>query len=316
MPDIKPGRILAGAGILAFGVVGSWIAYSQFVIDHNVPLPQAVDADLRTFTSAEAGELAYYVDDSGSGRPIVLLHSINAAATTYEMKPLFEYYQGKRPVYSLELPGFGFSERSDRNYTPRLYVAAVEDFLTEIVGEEADVVALSLGSEYAAEAARNQPDYISSLVLISPTGFGSRSAPQSDVLYEAFTFPLWSQAFFDLLVIRPSLEYFLGMTFTGEIPEDFIDYSYAATHQPGARYAPLTFVTGRLFSPNIYETTYTQIDDIPVLALYGRDPDVTFDQLPEIAENKANWQAVRMEDRLPHWEALPETIEILEGFWE
>jgi hypothetical protein len=33
--------------------------------------------------------MAYYSDTSVSGRPLVLLHSVNAAPSALEMKPLF-----------------------------------------------------------------------------------------------------------------------------------------------------------------------------------------------------------------------------------
>ena len=39
-------------------------------------------------------------------RPLLLLHSINASASAYEVKPLFEHYRQQRPVYAPDLPGF------------------------------------------------------------------------------------------------------------------------------------------------------------------------------------------------------------------
>ena len=45
-------------------------------------------------------------------------------------------------MFALDLPGFGFSERSDRTYSPVLYRNAITDFLANVVGEAADVVLL------------------------------------------------------------------------------------------------------------------------------------------------------------------------------
>ena len=72
------------------------------------------------------------------------------------MKPLFDMYRNTRPVYALELPGYGFSDRADRNYTPELFAGAIGEFL-EQVGKPADVVALSLSSEFVARAALTLP---------------------------------------------------------------------------------------------------------------------------------------------------------------
>jgi hypothetical protein len=54
------------------------------------------------------------------------------------------------------LPGFGFSDRSDRPYTVRLMTDALQLALTAIQAESdgvaADVLALSLSCEFAARA--------------------------------------------------------------------------------------------------------------------------------------------------------------------
>ena len=175
-----------------------------------------------------------------------------------EMRPIFEHYRGQRSVYALELPGFGFSERSDKVYSWRLYTDSILDFLADEVGEAADVIALSLGSEFAARAALEQPTLVDSLTMISPTGFTARenkvSSQQasergtSDRAYRLLSNPLWSQAFYDLLATRKSIRYFLKQSFEGTPDEGLVDYGYATTHQPGARYAPLYFVSGKLFT--------------------------------------------------------------------
>src|SRR5689334_16051533 len=98
--------VLASIGAVA----GSWIGYSAFFVNHHVSLPPAIDAERKQFLSKESGLLSYYADTSAEGTPLVLIHSINAAASSYEMRPLFNHFRTMRPVYALDLPGFGFSE--------------------------------------------------------------------------------------------------------------------------------------------------------------------------------------------------------------
>jgi hypothetical protein len=98
-------------------------------------LTPALDAPRRTI-SGRAGRLSYYV--AGSGAPLLLIHSINAAGSAYEVKPIFEAMTQDRRVYAVDLPGFGFSDRSDRDYTPRLYTDAVHDMLGVIAEEDGD----------------------------------------------------------------------------------------------------------------------------------------------------------------------------------
>ena len=56
-------------------------------------LAPAIDAPVEALESARAGRVCYYVSRSRQGRPLVLLHSINAAPSAMEMKPLFDHYR-------------------------------------------------------------------------------------------------------------------------------------------------------------------------------------------------------------------------------
>jgi len=305
------------AGTLLISAIGFGIIYSQLMVDHNMPLPNALDAERRELTTPETGRLSYYVDTSGEGRPIVLIHSINAAASAFEMKPIWDAYRGQRPIYALDLPGFGFAERTDRRYSTELYTTAITTFLEQVVGEPADVVALSLGSEFAAMGAQGHPELYNSLTLISPTGLNAITPDiPEQTLYNVFSFRLWAQPFYDLLATRASINLFLGRNFSGDVPDEVIDYAYATGHQPGARYAPLYFISGQLFTSDVRETVYNTLS-LPTLVLYDRDPNVSFDKLPDVLETNSNWQATRIADTLglPQWDKPDETMAALDAFW-
>jgi pimeloyl-ACP methyl ester carboxylesterase len=302
---------------------GLWILYSRLFINHRLALGPAVNGNRKDMDSQAAGRLSYYSEE-GKGRPLVLLHSVNAAASAYEMKPLFEHYQGQRPVYALDLPGYGFSERSPRTYTPGLFSAAIVEFLETQVGKAADVVALSLGAEFAARVVLEKPTLVHSLALISPAGMTARgSASQrlgrsvsSERLHEIFAAPLWGQPLYDLIVTRTSIRYFLKRSFVGAVPEDLVDYDYATSHQPGAEIVPLYFISGALFTPDALETLYKKVT-IPGLVIYDQDAYTGFDGLPELLDACSNWQAQRITPSkgLPHFENLEQTVKVLEDFW-
>src|SRR3954471_7550919 len=99
-----------GAGIVTatgLGIAAGWTAWSALFINHRAQLPPAIRANRYVTATPLSGRLSFYVDESASGRPLVLLHSINAAASAYEMRPLFEHFRDTRPVFALDLPGFG-----------------------------------------------------------------------------------------------------------------------------------------------------------------------------------------------------------------
>ncbi len=309
----------------ALAVSSSWIMYSRFMIDHDLPLPNAMPAKRETYFSKPYGKMCYYIERKAEGRPLVLLHSINAAASSYEMRPLFEYYRTKRPVYALDWPGYGFSERTPRAYSPLFFENTLVEFIATQVGEPADVVALSLGGEFAARSAFSRPDLIRSLVLISPNGLSIRPGDTSlespatggsNFAYNALSFPLWGQALFDLIASRRSIDFFLKQIFVGTIAPGLADYSYLTAHQAGAHHVPLHFLSGKLFSPNIVKAVYQQLQ-VPTLAIYDKDAYVTFERLPQVLEQNPNWQSQQIAPTrgMPHFEKLPETVAALDAFW-
>ena len=137
----------------------------------DAELPPAVSGE-RFDTHGRAGRVACYV--AGSGPPLLLVHSVNAAASAAEVRPLHEHYRESRTVYSIDLPGFGASERSDRVYTPRLMTDALLQLLDAICarghGDPVDALAVSTGCEFLARAASESPEGFRSLALVSPTG--------------------------------------------------------------------------------------------------------------------------------------------------
>jgi pimeloyl-ACP methyl ester carboxylesterase len=280
-----------------------------------------LNAERYTFISPTAGTLSYYADREVQGTPLVLLHSINASASSYEMRPLFDRLRDSRPVYALDWPGFGFSDRARRKYTPQLYAQALIDFIEKQVPRHpADVVALSLGSEFAALAAQKRPDLFRSLTFISPSGFDSlRNKPDQEKkqerYYRTLAFPVWSQAFYDLLASRRSTRWFLKKSFVGKVDQGLENYDYLTSHRPGARNAPLYFVSGMLRTPRILDEVYTQLS-LPVHVLYDRDAYQRFDRLESLL-GKPNWSATKITPTLglPQFEKLDQTEAALVDFW-
>ncbi|MBK1646337.1 alpha/beta hydrolase [Thiocapsa imhoffii] len=285
----------------------------------RVPLPAALDAARHDLVSEQAGRIHYYADVSADGHPLVLIHSVNAAPSAFEMKPLFDHYRGQRPVYALDLPGFGHSERDNRRYSPTLYANAIVEFIDHVVGKPCDVVAFSLGCEFAAQAATLRPGEVSSLVLISPTGFSARRLPSGQAAeraHKVLSVPVVNDGLFRLLTSRPSIRFFYNQAFHGSIPPEMIDYAYATSHQPGAKYAPLYFLSGQLFTQNAREVLYAQLTQ-PVLVLYDRDPNIDFHELPDFLGHHPNWRAERITPTrgLLQWEQPAQTAAAIDRFW-
>lgn len=315
------GWVLGLAAVPAAAALG-WLACSTFLIPGRLRLPPALPGDQRDMDSI-AGRLSYYTAGpavttapvaEASLPPLLLIHSVNAAASAYEVRPLYEAARSRRTVYALDLPGFGFSERSPREYTPRLMTDAIHAMVEEIRrihgAAPIDAIALSLGAEFLARAAAEAPDTFRSVTFVSPTGLDSRgpydgppgSSRGSSALYGAFSVPLWGRAVFDLLNTRASARYFLEKAWGSKnIDEGLRDYDYLTAHQPGAEHAPFYFVSGFLFSRDITRV-YQQLR-LPVLVIRGVRGDFTdYAQLDTMAA-RPNWTVrVFQTGAFPHFE--------------
>jgi pimeloyl-ACP methyl ester carboxylesterase len=288
------------------------------------PLPPALSGTQRAL-STRSGTLGYY-EAGGDGPPLLLVHSINAAASAYEVRPLYEHYSKARKVYAIELPGFGFSERRERVYTPRLMTDAILAMVEEIGRRDGalpiDALALSLSSEFLARAATERPAPFRSLALVSPTGFDARAqrretragGPGIPLLRNALSFPLWSRSLYDLLVSRVSIRYFLARTWgSPAIDEGICEYDYITAHQPGAQHAPYSFVSGMLFSADITEI-YDALTG-PVWLTHGvRGDFVDYSRASTFAQ-KPGWTVEIFETgALPHFEQPDEFIRRYDAF--
>ena len=285
-------------------------------------LTAAFSADRYSFALPDFGNVNYYQDTSGTGRPLLLLTSVNAAASAYEMRPLFLAYRGSRPVYVLEWPGFGSSDRPDVPYTPQLMTSALLA-MVGIIGQETDVVALSLGSEFAARAALSEPR-IRSLALISPTGLSDAKTPEglaaetrdAESAYRTLSSPFLSGILYGGLTWPFVIELFLRRSFEGNPDPGLVAYSVVATRQPGAVYAPLYFISGLLRTPDAYHELYGQLK-VPTLLLYDRDGYVNFTRLPELVAANQSVKAVRIAPTkgLPQFEQPDQVRAALDAFW-
>jgi pimeloyl-ACP methyl ester carboxylesterase len=280
-----------------------------------------------------AGRLSYYVAGSGDSAtataeltPLLLLHSINASGSAYEVRPLFEHYRQQRPVYAPDLPGFGFSERSDRPYLPRLMTDAVHAMVAEIRrlhGDvQIDVLGVSLASEYAARAAQEAPQFFRSVALVSPTGF-NRGAPFNGPtgstrgiawLRRLFFNPRWSDGLYRWLTKPAVIRYFLKKTWgSAQIDEGLLDYDALTTRQPNAKFAPYWFVSAHLFSADI--TRVYQSLTVPVWMVHGVRGDFVDYRHKSAYAELPNWTFdVMPTGALPYFERCDEFVALYDAF--
>ena len=282
-------------------------------------LEKAIDSNGASISGAGDYEVYWYYDIEAEGRPLLFVHSINAAPSAIELKPLFQHFRSYRSVYAPDLPGFGRSTRHVGMMTASEFAKNISSIIDQMSpSEPPDVIALSLGCEFVARAVVECGASVRSLTFISPTGFSRRQRPPLQAqkrLRRLFDFAGFGRGAFKLLRLERSIRYFYGMNFSGSVPSELVAYALKTTRQTAAHEMPLQFLSMSLFTPNAVGLLYEKLD-VPVLVLFDEDPNVTF-ELFEQFEDSPTWQFKRIGPSLgmPQWEHPEKTVAALESFF-
>jgi pimeloyl-ACP methyl ester carboxylesterase len=224
-----------------------------------------------------------FAQAAADATPLLLVHSVNAAASAFEMEPLYVRQALRRPVFALDLPGFAAADKPDMLYTPVLMrdaIAAAMDWIAQhVTAMPIDIVALSLACEFATEAVLQQqkPPSVRSLALVSPSGMEGRRAEekyeagrtrQSKLALKMLRSTAFGRRLYRLLTTRASMRWFLSRTWgTKHFDRRLLEHSRACAALPGAEHLPLQFVCGGLFTRGIIER-YRALP-IPVWVAHG-----------------------------------------------
>jgi len=243
---------------------------------------------------------------------LVLLHGINAAASNHEFHAVFDRLAEEYHVLAPDLPGFGHSDRPPLLYSASLMTTFVRDFLDD-EAEDATVVASSLTGGYAAIAARDVD--VAELILVCPTdtSMGDRSIFRRSLLRA----PLVGQGIYNLVASKASIRHFHddhGYYDMANLSDEVVDYEWRSSHQPGARFAPASFVSGFLDPEEDLRDALAALD-VPVTLVWGEDADITpLSEGRELAE-RADATLVVFGDSLllPHVEHPEQFVDAVRG---
>ncbi|MFB6247353.1 MAG: alpha/beta fold hydrolase [Salinibacter sp.] len=261
----------------------------------------------------------------GTGPPIVLLHSLNAVASSHEMVPIAEHLAATtdRPLYAVDWLGFGRSDRPALDYTPQVYGDQLYQVLSDLLDAPADLVALSLGCEYAAWMGLQAAPLVRRLALISPTGLTAARGPSlAGRLALALAAPTGLFELFYYRLTRPASlrDYYERQVFLDaeHVSDVLVDAAATTAQAKGASYAPQRFVQGRLYVPDAASSLYERLYR-PTLFLTPSRPGPTvqsFDLLSPVLDRNPRSLTHRTlpGGLMPHWEASAALFDVLTPF--
>ena len=177
---------------------------------------------------------------------------------------------------SLDLLGYGNSDRPALTFTADLYVDLISDYLHSI-GRPTIVIASSLGAAYSILAADRLPQLVSHLILACPVGIRQLARPAGRLARRIHRFLLGrpGELLLRALTTRRNTRVFLAQQAYADartMNAVRADSFYACSHQPNAHYASIAFVTGLLncnAGPAFSRLT------MPTMLIWGREATTT-----------------------------------------
>ena len=241
---------------------------------------------------------------------MVLLHGIDPAATSREFRRIFDELAEDYHVLAPEFPGFGRSDRPALTYSAALYESLVRDFVRELT-DDPICLARGLAGAYALAAA--EETNMGPLVLVCPT----TTDPSAGHRFRGALLrtPVLGTGGYNLLTSTRLLSYSLrrhALFDPNVLDREDREYLWQTAHQPRARYATASLLSGYLDAAIDLEAAIAERGTTTTL-IWGRE--VTAPSLSTGRELAASADAklvvIDRSRTLPHFEQPRSFLEVL-----
>jgi pimeloyl-ACP methyl ester carboxylesterase len=235
------------------------------------------------------GRIFYKVLGSENrGLPIIFIHGVGAGASSFMWRKNFDPLARDFRVYAIDLLGFGFSEKPAAvSYSADLYVELITDFIREVTGAPANLVASSLGAAYAIRVADEHPALVNSLILNAPAGNGTlsnRPGMAGAAFYGLLQSPVLGTSFYNVMASERSIREFARKTLFYDhrrVTDRVVANLYATSHLDGAQHAIAAFLAGYLNADT--GVAFSRLQQPIVLVAGRQDPTTPIETLQTLA---------------------------------
>ncbi|TMC57785.1 MAG: alpha/beta fold hydrolase [Chloroflexota bacterium] len=216
----------------------------------------------------------YEVKGDRDAKPLVLLHGFGPGASSFEWRKNIDALSTQFRVFAVDLLGFGLSDRPAIDYNSQVFTDLIGDFMREVIGKPAVVVAHGMACAFVIADAYRHPRFYDRLVLVAPPPFilqENTAGPLSGVVKFALRLPIIGQTIYNVLASRTAIRGYYdrqGYHNPGLITDELVEYVYTSAHQPSSRYAMVSFLSNALTVDVNEATTRLQM---PVVVVTGRE---------------------------------------------
>ncbi len=205
--------------------------------------------------------------ESGALPPVLLVHGFASNHDVWD--PLEPALRERRRTINVDLPGFGWSSRTEGDYSPVALAHDLADVLTALDVSQADVVAHSWGSSVTLALALEHPAMVRRIVLVGAWIYDEQIPP----------FFRWARApgvgemlFTAFYTERPADRFPAAFADPSLVSQELVDAIERSFDRPGTSRAALAAARGQCFRQ--LQRRYREVRQ-PALLVWGADDRVS-----------------------------------------
>ena len=306
--------------VVAAVVVGTAMHVANEYIMKIATSKYLMKKDDGNFYSFKYGDVFYKV--SGEGKPVLLIHDLNECSSGIEWFYLEKKLAKTNKVYTIDLLGCGRSDKPKLVYNNFLYVQLITDFIKNVIGEPADIIATGKSVAPAVMSAKLSEEWIDRMLFINPADLSELNEmpdSMSKIRKAVLTCPILGTFIYHMMHRKDDIfNLFINDYFSNPNSdfEEISEYYFESAHKnrSGSKYLYAS-IQGNCLSMNINHGLKVLDKDIIIIS---GDDYYESDYVPEeYAELNENIECISIMETsyLPQLEAPAKVMDIIEEYW-
>ena len=258
----------------------------------------------------------YKIQKKGHGNPILLVHSLEVAASSEEWFKVIDNLAKTHTVYTIDLLGCGLSEKPFMTYTNHIFSQLISDFIKVVIGKRTTVITSGNSSSFVISACDNDSTLFEKIILISPEKLsnghlipGKRARTYKAILSTSILGTL----LYNIAVYKINIKHNIKQDFyrKEKFTDDMLDKCYEAAHRglsPKSLYSSIVC----FYTKKNIKFELSQIDN-SIIIFEGRFNRDSSDITKEYVKINPAIEAVIIDDsnKYPHIENEKEFLKAL-----
>lgn len=151
---------------LLIASAGAMYAYNK-VVENKHKNKQILEKENDYYFETKFGKVRYNKYGT-NGTPLLLIHNLESGSSSYEFHNVIKKLAETNIIYTVDLLGYGLSDKPQVTYTNYFHVTIIKNFINEIIKENTSIITSGDSSTIAFMLNALDSDCINKLYLINP----------------------------------------------------------------------------------------------------------------------------------------------------